>query len=165
MKVDVTIREMQIEDIKQVQQVAKTSWHYTYEGIIPYDIQISFLNSAYSDEMMQKRLKNSFIWVSEVGGKIVGFINFSPVKENGKAELAAVYILPEHHGKGIGTSLLKKGMKTLEGIKEIGINVEKDNHIGTTFYKAKGFNIVSEFDDYFDGHILKTVRMVLKVEN
>ncbi|MCO0601482.1 GNAT family N-acetyltransferase, partial [Peribacillus butanolivorans] len=69
----------------------------------------------------------------------------------------------EYQGKGIGTALLKEGIKNLEGAKEIFINVEKDNQIGTTFYKAIGLEVVSEFDDNFDGHILKTVRMVLKL--
>jgi ribosomal protein S18 acetylase RimI-like enzyme len=158
-----TIRKMQKEDIHQVQQVAKISWNYTYEGIIPLEIQESFLKSAYHDEMMQKRLENSFIWVSEVDGKIVGFANFSPAKEDGETELGAIYVHPVYLGKGIGTALLNEGIQYIEGAKEIFINVEKENRMGATFYKAKGFKVVSEFDDDFDGHILKTVRMVLKV--
>ncbi|PWW26868.1 hypothetical protein DFO73_10931 [Cytobacillus oceanisediminis] len=59
--------------------------------------------------------------------------------------------------------MLQKGIDDLYGIKEIYINVEKDNKIGKTFYEAKGFEVVKEFDDEFDGHTLKTVRMVLKV--
>jgi len=159
------IRKMQIEDILQVQQVAKISWNSTYQGIIPLGIQESFLSAAYNDEMMQSRLENSFIWVSEVHGKIVGFANFSPVNEEGETELAAIYLNPDYQNKGIGTALLNEGVNNLEGVNEIFINVEKDNTIGTTFYQAKGFKVVSEFDDDFDGHILKTVRMVLKVYN
>ncbi|MEZ2660870.1 hypothetical protein ACBP89_22945 [Aneurinibacillus aneurinilyticus] len=45
----------QKEDIQQVQQVSKASWNYAYEGIIPFEIQKSFLKFAYNDEMMQKR--------------------------------------------------------------------------------------------------------------
>ncbi|MED4227542.1 GNAT family N-acetyltransferase [Neobacillus cucumis] len=156
------IREINSGDIKQVQQVAKRSWYHTYEGIIPLQIQESFLKSAYNDEMMQRRLESSFIYVSEVDGKIVGFANFSPV-EDGKTELLAIYLNPEYQGKGIGTALLNEGIKNLEGAKQVFINVEKENNIGTTFYQAKGFKVVSEFDDDFDGHTLKTVRMVLKM--
>jgi ribosomal protein S18 acetylase RimI-like enzyme len=157
------IRSMEKKDIEQVQQVAKTSWNHTYEGIIPGQIQESFLKSAYNYGMMQKRLEGSFMFVSEVDGKVVGFANFSPVKAYGVIELAAIYIEPEYQGKGIGTGLLQEGIKQIDGIKEIFINVEKENDVGLTFYKAKGFVVVSEFDDDFDGHILKTVRMVLKI--
>ena len=44
---------------------------------------------------------------------------------------------------------------------EIYIDVEDENIIGKTFYEAKGFKIIKKFDDNFDGHILKTVRMCL----
>lgn len=157
------IRKMNEEDIKQVQDVAKTSWNFTYEGIIPGKIQENFLNFAYSDSMMLRRVNNSLILVAETGRKIIGFANFTPLKEEGTAELSAIYLNPEYHGKGIGTGLLNEGVRSLNNVRELFINVERDNKIGTTFYRAKGFKIVSEFDDDFDGHILKTVRMVLKL--
>ena len=157
------IREMLIEDTKQVQDVAKKSWNATYEGIIPDNIQENFLKGAYNDEMMNKRLIHSLMLVAEVENKIVGFANFSPVNEKGEVELSAIYLYPEYQGYGIGSALLDKGVSNLENLKEIYINVEKDNTIGTNFYKAKGFKIVDEYDDNFDGHILKTIRMVLTI--
>lgn len=154
---------MHYDDIKEVKNVAKITWNATYEGIIPTKVQNNFLKSAYNDERMKQRLENSFLFVAEVDGKIVGFANFSPVREDGKVELGAIYLYPEYQGNGIGTALLQEGITDLQGIKEIYINVEKDNKIGKTFYEAKGFEIVKEFDDEFDGHILKTVRMVLRI--
>ncbi|MEC5425707.1 GNAT family N-acetyltransferase [Virgibacillus sp. C22-A2] len=159
-----TVRKMKDNDIAQVQYVAKVSWNATYEGIIPLSIQANFLKLAYSDEMMKRRLETSTIFVAEFDGKVAGFANYSPVSEDGKVELGAIYLIPDHQGKGAGTALLKKGIDELEGVREIFINVEKDNEIGKTFYDAKGFEFVSEFDDDFDGHILKTIRMVLQVK-
>lgn len=103
--------------------------------------------------------------VAVVEDHIVGFANYSPLKEDATAELSAIYLYPEYQGNGIGTSLLNEGIKLLNGVKEIYINVERDNKSGRDFYNAKGFTVVSEFDDNFDGHILKTVRMVLKVSS
>ncbi|WP_207308554.1 GNAT family N-acetyltransferase [Bacillus timonensis] len=158
-----SIRKMHHEDTKQVQDVAKTTWHATYEGIIPLEVQNNFLKSAYNDERMKQRIERSFLFVAEVDGSVVGFANFSPVREDGKVELGSIYLYPEYQGKGIGSALLQQGIKDLDGVKEIYINVEKDNKIGKTFYEAKGFEMVKEFDDEFDGHILKTVRMALKI--
>lgn len=160
---DFTIRHAKKEDLESVQQVAKTSWNATYEGIIPVHVQNNFLKMAYSDEMMDRRLQHTLLLVAELDGNIIGFANFSPVNANGEAELSAIYIYPNNQGNGVGTSLLQKGIEELIGVKKIYINVEKENEIGKRFYEAKGFEVVSEFDDDFDGHILKTVRMVLNV--
>lgn len=155
------IREMIKEDTKQVQAAAKKSWNATYEGIIPIEIQENFLNGAYNDEMIERRLENSLMLVAEADNITAGFANFTPVNEQGQTELNAIYLLPEYHGEGIGSALLKTGIEKLKDVKEIHLEVEKENIIGMTFYRAKGFKTVDEYDENFDGHILKTVRMVL----
>lgn len=160
---NITIRKMHYEDTKQVQRIAKTTWNATYEGIIPLEVQNNFLKSNYSDKSMIQRIERSIVYVAEVEGKVVGFANYSTVRDGGKVELAAIYLYPEFQGKGIGTALIHQAVKELKGIKEIFINVEKDNKIGMNFYEAKGFEIVNESDLEFDGHILKQVRMVKKV--
>ncbi len=65
--------------------------------------------------------------------------------------------------KGIGTALLEKGVQQLEGATNLTVCVEKANTIGMHFYQAKGFQFIEEFDDLFDGHMLKTVRMALSL--
>lgn len=157
------IRKMVKEDIKQVQDVARKSWNTTYEGIIPHRVQENFLNAAYNDEMMEKRLSGSFIFVAEKGDKVVGFANFTSVNSEGQSELSAIYLYQDFQGEGIGSALLQRGIKELENLKEVYIDVEKENSIGKSFYDAKGFKTIKEYDDNFDGHILKTVRMCLAV--
>ncbi|MGG2015494.1 N-acetyltransferase family protein [Bacillus sp. S10(2024)] len=157
------IREMKEEDIPSVQYVAKTSWNDTYKDIIPVAVQEKFLEHAYSYGMMKHRLQHSHLFVGEVDGNIVGFVNFSPIKYQNEAELGAIYLLAAYRGNGIGTALLRKGITILEGVKKIYINVESENKIGKAFYTAKGFAVVDAFEDDFDGHMLKTLRMVLHV--
>lgn len=157
------IREMKREDMKQVQDVAQKSWHSTYEGIIPRKIQENFLKVAYSDEMMEKRLNESLIFVAVMNNKVVGFSNFTTVNNAGQAELSAIYLYPNYQGKGIGTALLQQGIETLKNVKTIYIDVEKENNSGTIFYKAKGFKVIKEYEENFDGHMLQTVRMCLTV--
>src|SRR5690625_3350075 len=155
------IRKMKKEDIKQVRDVATKSWHSTYDGIIPHEIQENFLKVAYSDQMMERKLHKSFIFVAEVENKIIGFANFTLVNEKRQSELSAIYLYPIYQGKGIGTELLQKGINELENIKEIYVDVERENSIGKSFYKAKGFQVIKEYDDKFNGHIFKTIRMSL----
>lgn len=162
-KIDFKIRKMQPEDTKYVQDVVKKSWNSTYKDIIPLEIQENFLKTAYNDNMMAKRLEQSYLFIAEVEGKIVGFANFSSVKEEGQIDLLAIYLYAEYQGQGIGSALLNEGIKKVDNAKEIRVNVEKDNHIGMSFYKTKGFEIMNEFDEDFNGHRLKTIQMVLKV--
>lgn len=157
------IRPMIRQDIKSVQEVAKASWHATYEGIIPLDVQDNFLQAAYGDEMMERRMKHSYMFVAEMNGDVVGFANFSKVDDEGKAELSAIYLLPAAQGNGIGTALLNEGIQTLKEVRTIYLDVEKDNKAGLHFYQAKGFQVVKEYDDIFDGHVLKTIQMSLQV--
>ncbi|WP_026859840.1 GNAT family N-acetyltransferase [Jeotgalicoccus psychrophilus] len=155
------IREMVTEDTKQVQYAAKKSWNATYEGIIPIEIQDNFLKGAYNNQMMERRLEHSLMLVAEAENTIAGFANFTPVNQQGQTELSAIYLLPGYQGEGIGSALLNAGIEKLKDVKEIHLDVEKENTIGMAFYKAKGFKIVDEYNENFDGHILKTVRMVL----
>lgn len=157
------IRKMDENDCKQVQQVATTSWHDTYNGIIPLTIQNHFLKLAYNEEMLLHRVKTSYFFIAEVDDQMVGFANFSYLRKSENVELIAIYLLKEFHGKGIGSALLNEAIQFIEGLKKIYVTVEKENQSGFTFYQAKGFEIISEFDDLFDGHLLKSVRMELNV--
>lgn len=161
-KIGIIIRKMRKKDIKDIQQVAKSSWNTTYEDIIPLHIQENFLENAYSPKMLKKRLKETNIFVAEKANEIVGFANYSPVTTEGKTDLYAIYLYEAYQGEGIGTAFLEAGIEEL-GAKEIVLNVERQNISALHFYEAKGFEKVAEFDDDFDGHILHTIRMSLKV--
>ncbi|MET4563173.1 ribosomal protein S18 acetylase RimI-like enzyme [Lysinibacillus parviboronicapiens] len=154
------IRQMREEDIFFVQEIAKSSWHDTYEGIIPKKVQERFLQIAYSKESLLKRRQKSSFLVAVLDESLVGFANFSKTN-NGQAELFAIYLVPNMQHKGIGTALLENGIQQLENLTTLTVCVEKENTIAMRFYQAKGFQFVEEFDDLFDGHVLKTIRMAL----
>lgn len=159
----IAIRKMNEGDIEQVQSVARSSWRTTYKGIIPDSIQENFVATAYSSEMLLKRLNETLFLVGEEADRIIGFANFTPLKDERKVELGAIYLYEDYQGKGIGTDLLKAGIQHLNNVKKVYVNVEKENLAGVHFYKSKGFIIETEYEDLFDGHILQTVRMVLEV--
>lgn len=151
---------MNKDDISFVQKIAQTSWYVTYEGIIPKQIQDRFLQAAYNEDRLLVRLQKSPFLIAQMGETIVGFANFSNVNE-GQAELLAIYLDPAYQHMGIGSALLENGIQKLQGAVSLTVCVEKDNTIGRQFYMAKGFQQVEEFDDLFDGHMLKTLRLAL----
>ena len=160
---ELLIRPMTVQDIRSVQYVATTCWHETYKEMIPLDVQNRFLQRAYNDTMMAQRIQNSIVLVAEKGNEVVGFANFTPLNEEAVSELAAIYILPDAQGLGVGSALLQSGMEQLSGLKTIELTVEKENERGKQFYFSKGFRIVSEFEEDFDGHSLQSIRMELTV--
>ncbi|MDV2682771.1 GNAT family N-acetyltransferase [Alkalihalophilus lindianensis] len=153
------IRKAIMKDITDIQKVAKETWNDTYEGIIPRDIQDRFIARAYSDENLERRIKKSLFLVATVNDSVIGFANF--FFKQTEAVLGAIYIEPSEHGKGIGSDLLSTGIKELNEVTRILVEVEAGNKVGVAFYQAKGFYLVEEYDDHFDGHILKTKRMAL----
>ncbi|MEK5232323.1 hypothetical protein MHB42_11190 [Lysinibacillus sp. FSL K6-0232] len=80
---------MQKDDIAFVQEIARSSWHYTYADIIAHAIQDHFL----AIEQLIKRLANSPFLVAVLHESLVGFAHFSNVI-NGEAELFAMYLHP-----------------------------------------------------------------------
>ena len=64
---------------------------------------------------------------------------------------------------GIGSALLQLGIHMFSEIKSLIVCIEKENTSGMSFYQARGFVKIAEFDDLFDGHLLKMVKLSLKL--
>lgn len=158
---NVIIRKMKTIDIKAVQNLAHKVWNDTYDGIIPFEIQKNFLNMAYHEKMIYKRMHASLFFVIEIDKQIVGFANFQHANEKGQAELSAIYIDRNYQGLGLGTLLIETGIKNLKNLQTLYLDVEKENEVAKMFYASKGFKVHKEYEDNFEGHTLKTIRMCL----
>jgi ribosomal protein S18 acetylase RimI-like enzyme len=162
--VTVLIRCSQLADIAAIQHVARTTWHDTYKEIIPEQVQTNFLNIAYSEGNVKRRMERSRLYIAETEGGIAGFANFSFATMDNEAELHAIYVDPAYQGQGTGSKLLQYGLKDLQGISRLFINVEKENSIGQAFYFAKGFRKVGDAEQRFNNYTLRTIRMALILE-
>lgn len=158
---NVTVRRMIAADGAAVQQVAQVTWTRTYQGIIPAQVQAEFLRRAYADAMLQQRMRQNVFLVAERARTIVGFVDLCHV-EPGLAELAAIYVLPEAQGAGVGSQLLEAGLGALPEVRRLRLDVERDNQIGRRFYEAKGFAISGATVEQFAGHDLHIIKMELQ---
>ncbi len=99
-----------------------------------------FLDNAFT--LMVKRamtetyLPNSNTWVYEESDTIVGFISMI---EN---EIGGLFVHPNHHSKGIGTTLVSHMNKFY---KELEVEVFNENKIGKPFYEKLGFKILKKY--------------------
>lgn len=155
---------MKQDDIAAVQQIAKLSWHDTYEGIIPIEVQVLFIERTYSKAMMMKRLEKTSMYVAIHNDEIVGFANFTRIDNDGDVELTAIYLLPSHQHLGYGKKLLIEGLHNIQNAQQLLVYVESDNQKGRAFYERNNFICMEEFDEFFEGHPLSTSKYVYNLK-
>lgn len=156
-----TIRPATGVDARPIQEVARTTWASTYEGVIPADIQQQAIDTWYAPDSLRAQLSrdDSHLLISEVTpGKPLGFAQFIRVSDTA-GELTRIYVLPMHQGKGHGAALLEAGLAWLRdlGLTELIVSVEQDNPIGRAFYERNEFEETGISTQQIYGHELSTV--------
>ncbi|KJS25820.1 MAG: hypothetical protein VR75_09540 [Hyphomonadaceae bacterium BRH_c29] len=109
-------------------------WRAASELAHPF-LSVPFLD-AEAENVRNVYPKFAEIWMLEDDGKPIGFIALLG------AEVGAIFLQPEHHGKGHGRAMMdfavsKKGAVTLD--------VFKANATGRAFYDRYGFQQVGEY--------------------
>lgn len=124
------IRKYEDKEIPQLMHIWKTSSSLAHP----------FLTDAFvetvTQAMREMYLPNSDTSVYVKNNTIIGFIS---MLDN---EIAGLFVLPDHHSKGIGTALVKHIRQfhpTLE------VEVFTNNKIGLPFYKKLGFEMIKEY--------------------
>ncbi len=93
-----------------------------------------FLTSSFieteADNVRHVYMKYAETWVTEIDGKVIGFI---AMIDN---EIGGLFLDPEHHGRGFGRAMVDKAV-SLKG--SLNVEVFSQNAIGRKFYAAYGF--------------------------
>lgn len=140
------IRPARVEDAPGIAQVHIDSWRTTYKGIVPGD----FLANMSYERNAQNRVrtlsdpetKTRTYVAQDESGRIVGFVNGGPERENDpiyKGELYAIYTFKEAQGQGLGrrlTQALAEGLLR-DGMHAMLVWVLADNP-ARRFYEALG---------------------------
>lgn len=154
----VEIRALRPADIAAVQEVARRTWSHTYDWVVPEKVQKKFLDRAYSDASLTRRMGSDIFLVAEDAGEIVGFADFQPVSKTA-TYLGALYVLPKHQRLGIGTHLLEAGLAKFSPPVRIMLRVERHNTRARSFYEARGFRTTGETTEDLFGHESHEIEM------
>lgn len=157
---DINIRKAETKDAEKIREVATSSFHDTYETIIPRETQDGFLEKFYNLATLENRISATPFVVLEKEGELIGFANFIEL-DKGKSELSAFYILPSEKEKGYGTQVLEEAIHLFNLPLPMFVNVEKGNDYAHQFYLQRGFVETERFVDDFYGYKLDTIRMHL----
>jgi putative acetyltransferase len=99
-----------------------------------------FLDNAFVEkvkkDMRELYVPGSETWVYEEEDEVIGFIS---MMEN---EIGGLFVLPDHHSKGVGTQLVKFIRESHEVLE---VEVFTENKIGRAFYDKYGFTKMKAF--------------------
>jgi len=153
----INIRFANLDDVKAIATVHVTSWQETYRGMMP-DSVLDTLSVERRANLWKHVIEEStgeqpVIAVAEHSNRIIGFANYGKEREDDleyKGELAALYVLKQFHGQGIGRRLMQK---SAEGLLNLGMSsmmlwVLKGNpaqkfyeHMGGVYLREKSFEM------------------------
>jgi ribosomal protein S18 acetylase RimI-like enzyme len=146
---DISIRELRVDDAALIAPVHVRSWQSAYEGVMDADF-LDSISVAARTEMWRGLLDGAnpgARLLAARGGETIGFLvgaRVSPSTE-GAAEVFSIYLDPSVWRGGIGTALLDAGVRALraEGPTAIILWVADGNERACRFYESRGW--------YFDG--------------
>ena len=172
---EIEIRLAELKDVEQIQEVFYQTWLATYPneeaGVTLDDIHDRHKDRM-SPERLEKRRKdvdgslpNTRMFVAEIDGQVAGICRVT--KESAYGHLDAIYVLPEHQGKGAGKLLWRAALEFLGTDHEIRVEVATYNTRAIDFYTRLGFDDTGvRFEEerlrMKSGANIPQMRMVLK---
>ncbi|RWZ54585.1 N-acetyltransferase [Halobacillus fulvus] len=152
------IREMNINDVEEVKELARITWLDTYNSILPLHVQKQTLDEAYSQETMDERFRTSHMLVAVDNEKIAGYAFFS-YKEAAKVlHLESLYVRPDVQQNGIGKALFDAGVAHFPLAKRMTLYILKGNE-SLPFYQKLEFEYEKEVENSFSGYPVTFMRM------
>lgn len=144
------IRPAEFPDSEGIARVHTLSWQSAYRGLLP-DEWLDALRwedrKVRWDAILSTTTRGKVFVAVNNRNEIIGFASIGPsrdeeIDQERVHELYAIYLAPEHWGKGIGTSLLRAVMKEVpDTAKRLELWVLEDNSRGRRFYESQGFTL------------------------
>ena len=146
-----------MDDADAIERVRTDTWRDAYRGLLPDPLLDGLGYDATRRRAQVAALPpHQFVLVAEDDGRVVGFCiggrSRSP-DDRFAGEVYAIYVLPEHHGRGIGRALLEAAAKELadRGFASMIIWVLRENAPSRRFYERMGGLHVRDEERELDG--------------
>jgi diamine N-acetyltransferase len=147
------------EHLPELAELAGVIWRQHYPGIISH-AQIDYmLGKMYSPETLRAEMCSQGILFYRLiaDGRMAGFASIGPLDAPGVWKLHKIYLLPELHGRGLGSRLLQHCEVEARrfGARRLQLAVNKRNVRPIAAYQRNGFTVVkSVVTDFGDGFVM-----------
>ncbi|WP_153732290.1 GNAT family N-acetyltransferase [Sporosarcina obsidiansis] len=159
------IRQMTLDDIRDVQYIALTSCCHTFQDYIPTEVLEAFIDRSYSDLMLRKQLEKTTILIAMDPQMLpVGYLSHTPIDEDGECEVTALHVLPSHQQSGYEEMLLSAALDKLRDAQQIDVYLDNRADELGNFYVDQGFLLVESFQELFEGLPVETIHYSLPVK-
>jgi len=139
------IQPASLDDLSAIRDLAIAIWRAHYPGIISREQIDYMLARMYSletlrDELQTQRIRFERLLLDDA---LVGFAAYGPTTEPKTWKLHKLYLLPEHHGRGFGSQLLRhcEIQARRLGARQLLLNVNKHNTKAIAAYQRNGYAI------------------------
>lgn len=158
MEMEISIRKITINDIKELQKIGRHTFAETFSSSNSEENMEKYLKSGFSTEKLTSELvdPNTEFYLAKYGEQTIGYlkINVGPsqteIKDKNTLEIERIYVLKAYHGKKVGQKLYEKAIDLAKkkNVKYVWLGVWEQNPRAIRFYEKNGFRA-------FDKHIFK----------
>ncbi len=157
----IIVRTAQRADIDELAQVDVRAWRAAYADIFPphtldgLSVRRALIKWSW---VVARRRARDLVLVAEVDGRIAGFCQAGPARDDSAtvAEIYTIYVDPHAWRRGVGSALMEVALSWLAPRYERAVLwVVRENAPARRFYEAHGFEWVQDsfrvfpFVDYF----------------
>ena len=154
----IEIRKATINDIDQLQKIARQTFVETYASSNSEENMNVYLEEGFSTEKINSELmdENAEFYFAELNNHVIAYLKVNAgdgqteIKKENSLEIERIYVLKEFQGKRIGQMLYDKAVEISKQkhVDFIWLGVWEKNPAAIGFYKKNGFV-------EFDKHVFK----------
>ncbi len=154
-----TVRVIAPEELPVVIALARRIWNDHYPGIIS-QAQIDYMLAVWYEEgAMRREMSGRGVVYAliESAGAPAGYIGFETQPGSSALFLSKLYLLPRHHGKGLGKCALEwvREQARARGNTVLRLRVNKNNAAAIRAYLRAGFQFVEDIcSDIGNGFVM-----------
>lgn len=163
------LKSLESEDFDTVSTLGRTIWREHYSKLVSMDQIDYMLAGRYAPGNLLKYLASDDRWMYLLwlDGRAVGYCSYALTQTPRELKLEQLYLLPELHGHGLGSLMLRHVSAEARrlGCQSIMLTVNKGNHSSIAIYLRSGFVVrESATFDIGSGYVMDDYVMEKRLE-